>query len=177
MIDLSSMMSDVYRVRLEKSDSILSGENTCYLVNEKFIITVNMDKILQFSGKGNYVRTLTIVLMFFLFCSCSKQNEVTIRLATNTIVIGDVILARLYVTHNDSVAPTFYVIDKLDTVRLPADYDDNNCGIYRAAYTIPGEKVVTGFVDFLDKRNRSRTSYYNFKYTVLDLPGIFPTAK
>ena len=167
MIDLSSMMSDVYRVRLEKSDSILSGENTCYLVNEKFIII----------GKGNYVRTLTIVLMFILFCSCNKQNEVTIRLATNTIVIGDVILARLYVTHNDSVAPAFYVIDNLDTVRLPTDYDDNNCGIYKAAYTVPGEKVITGFVDFLDKRNRSRTLYYDFKYTVLDLPGIFPTAK
>ncbi len=58
VINLSEMLKDIHIVRLETSAEILLGEGTYYLVSEKFIITIDRDKILQFSGNGKYIRTL-----------------------------------------------------------------------------------------------------------------------
>ncbi len=58
VINLSEMLKDVYIVQLETSPDILLGEDTYYLVSEKFIITIDREKILQFSGTGKYIRTL-----------------------------------------------------------------------------------------------------------------------
>ncbi len=58
VVKLSDMLGDIYVVRLETSDGILLGEDTYYLVSEKYIITIDKDKILQFSGNGKYIRNL-----------------------------------------------------------------------------------------------------------------------
>jgi hypothetical protein len=58
VINLSEMLEDIHVVQLETLDEILLGEDAYYLVSEKFIITIDKDKILQFSGTGKYTRTL-----------------------------------------------------------------------------------------------------------------------
>lgn len=58
VLNLSEMLGDIYIVRLETSDEVLLGQNTRYLVSEKFIVTIDNDKILQFSGKGKFIKTL-----------------------------------------------------------------------------------------------------------------------
>jgi hypothetical protein len=55
---LSELLSDIHIVRLETSDEILLGQNTNYLVGEKYIITIDYDKILQFSNTGKFLKTL-----------------------------------------------------------------------------------------------------------------------
>jgi hypothetical protein len=52
------MLKDIKVVQLETSSEILLGEDTYYLVSEKVIITIDREKILQFSGMGKYIRTL-----------------------------------------------------------------------------------------------------------------------
>jgi hypothetical protein len=58
-IYLSDILNDIQVVRLETSNNILLGENTNYLVSERYIITIDNDRILQFSNKGNFIRVLT----------------------------------------------------------------------------------------------------------------------
>lgn len=58
VINLSEMLKDIRIVQLETSEDILLGEDTYYLVSEKFIITIDREKILQFSGSGKYIRSL-----------------------------------------------------------------------------------------------------------------------
>ncbi len=57
-IYLSEMLTDIYMVRLETLDEALLGQYTNYLVSERFIITIDNEKILQFTGKGEFIRTL-----------------------------------------------------------------------------------------------------------------------
>jgi len=55
---LSELLNDIRLVKLETNDEILLGQNTNYLVGERHIITIDSDKILQFSYNGGFVRTL-----------------------------------------------------------------------------------------------------------------------
>jgi hypothetical protein len=57
-IFLSELLDDIRVVKLETGDDILLGQYTYYLVGEKYIITIDDDKILQFSGDGRFLRTL-----------------------------------------------------------------------------------------------------------------------
>ena len=45
-------------MKLETNNEILLGQYTNYLVGEKYIITIDNDKILQFSNNGRFLRTL-----------------------------------------------------------------------------------------------------------------------
>lgn len=58
VINLSEMIKDIHIVQLETSEEILLGEDAYYLVSEKYIITIDREQILQFSGTGKYIRTL-----------------------------------------------------------------------------------------------------------------------
>jgi len=55
---LSELIDDIHIVKLETKDEILIGQYTNYLVGERHIITIDSDKILQFSYNGGFVRTL-----------------------------------------------------------------------------------------------------------------------
>lgn len=58
VINLSQLLDDIRLVRLETGNDILLGENTSYLVGDKYIISIDNNKILQFSNKGDFLRTL-----------------------------------------------------------------------------------------------------------------------
>jgi hypothetical protein len=60
VVRLSEMLSNFSLVKLETSKDILIGEGTKYLVSDKFIITAGPDKILLFSNKGKYIRTIAV---------------------------------------------------------------------------------------------------------------------
>ena len=55
---LSELLDDIRIVKLETADEILLGQNTNYAVGERFIITIDNEKILQFSNNGRYLRTI-----------------------------------------------------------------------------------------------------------------------
>ena len=57
-IYLSELLDDIHIVKLETRDEILLGQYTSYLAGEKFIITIDDNKILQFSNNGGFLRTL-----------------------------------------------------------------------------------------------------------------------
>ena len=57
-VNVSELLKDIRIVRLETSDSIMLGQNTNYLVSEKYIISIDNDKILQFSSDGKFLKTL-----------------------------------------------------------------------------------------------------------------------
>ena len=59
-VNLSEMIDEINIVRLETSDDILLGQNTIYLAGEKYIITIDQEKILQFSGNGEFIRPLAL---------------------------------------------------------------------------------------------------------------------
>src|SRR5450759_2142928 len=112
---------------------------------------------------------LIICILLLISCSTNYSNKVRIQLDREIVLTGETVTARLYVNHDDSIAPIFYVIDNLDTARLPLDVNDNNCGIFRAAYRTMGEKEINGFVDFLDKQSKRQTFYYKIKFKVVAL--------
>ena len=113
---------------------------------------------------------LVICITLLISCSNDASNKVYIQLDSDVVMTGEMVTARLYINHNDSIAPIFYVIDGLDTAQLSIDVNDNNCGLFRAAYRTMGEKEVNGFVDFLDKKSKRQTVYYTIKFNVLTLP-------
>lgn len=55
---LSELLDNIHIVKLETADEILLGQNTYYLAGERYIITIDNDKILQFSNNGGFLRTL-----------------------------------------------------------------------------------------------------------------------
>jgi hypothetical protein len=113
-----------------------------------------------------------IIYLWITFCliGCSNNKSVKIALDKKAIISGEILTARLYVNNSDSIAPAFYIIKELDTLRLEIDPNDKDCGIYRAMYKTPGEKVVIGYVDFLDKNNKWQLLHFTFKYEVLAIP-------
>jgi hypothetical protein len=120
---------------------------------------------------------LIICILLLISCSPDYTNKVNIQLDKKVVMTGEMVTARLYINHNDSIAPTFYVLDGLDTARLSIDVNDNNCGLFRGAYRTMGEKEFNGFVDFLDKKSKRQTVYYTIKFKVESLPTIPPKIK
>ncbi len=55
---LSELLDKIHVVKLETNNEILLGQYTNYLVGERNIITIDNDKILQFTNNGGFVRTL-----------------------------------------------------------------------------------------------------------------------
>jgi len=58
VINLSELLDQIHIIRLETSDSTLLGPDTSYLISDKFVISIDQDKILQFSLTGAFIRTL-----------------------------------------------------------------------------------------------------------------------
>jgi hypothetical protein len=57
-IKLSELLDNIQVIILETRDSILLGPNTYYLISNKHIISIDQDKILQFSNDGVFKRIL-----------------------------------------------------------------------------------------------------------------------
>jgi len=58
IINLSEMLTDIHSVNLETADSILIGQYTHFLVGDRYIISIDGDKILQFSAEGKFIRVI-----------------------------------------------------------------------------------------------------------------------
>jgi len=58
LVNLSEMIHDINIVRLETSKEIMLSEDAFFLVNERYIVAIDQEKILQFSGKGEFIRAL-----------------------------------------------------------------------------------------------------------------------
>jgi hypothetical protein len=56
---LSELLDDIRIVKLETNNEILLGQNTNYVVGERYLISIDNDKILQFSNDGGFLRTLS----------------------------------------------------------------------------------------------------------------------
>ena len=58
LVNLSEMLYDINIVRLETSKDLMLSENAYFLVNERYIVAIDQEKILQFSGEGEFIRAL-----------------------------------------------------------------------------------------------------------------------
>ena len=58
VIKLSELLDHIQIIRLETNDSILLGPDTYYLFNDNFIISIDQEKIIQFSVTGEFIRIL-----------------------------------------------------------------------------------------------------------------------
>lgn len=58
LVNLSEMIHDINIVRLETSKEIMLSEDAFFLVNERYIVAIDQEKILQFSGEGEFIRAL-----------------------------------------------------------------------------------------------------------------------
>jgi len=58
LVNLSEMLYDINIVRLETSKDLMLSENAYFLVNERYIVAIDQEKILQFSGEGEFIREL-----------------------------------------------------------------------------------------------------------------------
>ncbi|HLO58611.1 MAG TPA: 6-bladed beta-propeller [Bacteroidales bacterium] len=58
VINLSEMLTDIRTVRLETTDETLLGNNIQYLVGDHYIVSIDNDKIVQFTDSGKFVRIL-----------------------------------------------------------------------------------------------------------------------
>jgi hypothetical protein len=108
-----------------------------------------------------------VSILFIISCS-SYENKVRIQFDKKIVLVGDDITARLYVDHDNSVAPDFNILRNQDTAHLPIDLSDNQCGVYKALASKPGKKEIIGFVNLLDKQNKRQTYHFTFKYTVTE---------
>jgi hypothetical protein len=58
LVNLSEMLYDINIVRLDTSKDLMLSENADFLVNERYIVAIDQEKILQFSGEGEFIRVL-----------------------------------------------------------------------------------------------------------------------
>ena len=81
---------------------------------------------------------------------------------------GEVVTARLYVVHNDSIAPAFHLISHdNDTLNIPTDENDNYCGVIQIVGRDFGLNEYQGFVEILDLNNKRRTYNYTIRFKIL----------
>lgn len=58
LVNLSEMLYDIDIVRLGTSLEIMLSEYAYFLVNERYIVAIDQEKILQFSREGKFIRVL-----------------------------------------------------------------------------------------------------------------------
>lgn len=111
--------------------------------------------------------TIILVGIIILISSCkdNAQKDVSIITNSDTIVSGNMFIAELYVSYNQSIFPSFYIFRDNDTLGLEID-SIKKCAIFRATYKTQGEKVFKGYVDYIDLQNKRKTEEFLIKYFV-----------
>jgi hypothetical protein len=112
----------------------------------------------------------TFLLAMIFTSSC--KDHVKINLDKKEILTGETITARLYVKNLETILPSFYIVRELDTAILPIDRGDKDCGVYMGTSRTPGKREVKGYVDYVDKNNKRQILDYEFRFNVLETPGI-----
>jgi len=111
--------------------------------------------------------TIILVGIIILLISCKDNAQKNVRIITNsdTIVSGNMFIAELYVSYNQSVLPSFYIFRDNDTLGLEID-SIKKCAIFRATYKTKGEKIFKGYVNYIDLQNKRITEEFFIKYFV-----------
>jgi len=112
-------------------------------------------------------RIIILVTMIIILYSCKNvaQNSVIIKANSDTIVSGNMYMAELYVSYDQSVLPAFYIFRQNDTLGLEID-TIKKCAIFRATYRTEGEKVFNGFVDYINLNGTRIKEPFSIKYYV-----------
>ena len=116
------------------------------------------------------MRITLLIIFLFLFCRCSQTglNSVKVVLDKPEVQYGEVVTARLYVVHNDLIAPAFHLISHdNDTLNIPTDENDNYCGVIQIVGRDFGLNEYQGFVEILDLNNKRRTYNYTIRFKIL----------
>jgi hypothetical protein len=113
-----------------------------------------------------------IFLILLIMISCTNKKNVEIKLDNEVVLTGETITARLYVKHDNSILPAYYILTDYDTSRVPIDEKDNQCGVYRARFISMGTKNITGFVIFTNEQKKIDTLKYQFTFKVEGLPTL-----
>jgi hypothetical protein len=109
----------------------------------------------------------------FIFISCllsgacvpNNNPSVIIQTKSDTINDGEIFSAELFVPHNDSILPSFFIIRDLDTFNLHVD-ESKRCGLFNAVGRGPGEKTYNGYVEYVNKEGRNKKENYTIRFYV-----------
>jgi len=111
-------------------------------------------------------KILIIITLLVGGCSQTSPNYVKIVKDKDEVKYSDTLSIRLYVDHNHSVNPDYRIIMKGDTVRLPVDELDDNCGVFNFICGEPGTRKFKGFVKLVNNYNKERTYDYTIKFRI-----------
>jgi hypothetical protein len=99
--------------------------------------------------------------------SCNNNHDLSIVVNKEIVCPGDTFIARIYVNHNDSIAPEYFIIRESDTIQFTPDPSENYCGVYRAGFHKIGKKSVNGIVKFLDRQGKHQIIEFRLKFEVI----------
>jgi hypothetical protein len=133
-------------------------------------------KQLKRQNNTNKMRA-NVILSFLLLLLVSCNSNYGLRIVVNkeTVFPGDTFIARIYVNHNDSIAPEYFIIKSSDTIQFTPDPSDNYCGIYRAGFHKIGKKSINGFVKFYDTNDKWQIKDFKIKFEVIKNPDSSST--
>jgi hypothetical protein len=120
--------------------------------------------------------TVLFSFLLLLLLSCNNNHGLRIVVNKETVFPGDTFIARIYVNHNDSIAPEYFIIRASDTIQFTPDPSDNYCGIYRAGFHKIGKKSIDGFVKFYDTKGKWQTEDFKIKFEVIINPDSSSTS-
>lgn len=112
-------------------------------------------------------RFLLYSFIFLLLISCSSNDDVAVRvnMKEDTISVGEVCYVELTLPFNDSILPSYYIVEECDTFRLEVDMK-RQYGIFRAMGRSRGEKKYKGFVEYYDSNEKKATKYFTIEFFV-----------
>ena len=108
-----------------------------------------------------------LILSIFLFshCASNSPNSIIIKANNDTVLSGNLYQAELYVPYIKTVLPAFYIIIGEDTIGLEID-TIKKCAVYKSIYKTEGEKVINGFVKYVDLTGKQNLETFSIKYYV-----------
>jgi hypothetical protein len=113
-------------------------------------------------------KALLILTSWLLYACINDQPAVIIQAKRDTIHVGEIFSAELYVQHNHAALPSFFIIRDLDTFSLPVD-QLKRCGLFNAVGRGPGEKMYGGYVEYIDIEGRNAAENYTIRFYVIPL--------
>ena len=106
-------------------------------------------------------------ILLLLLIACNNNHGLRIVVNKETVCPGDTFIARIYVNHNDSIAPQYFIVRESDTIQFESDPSDNYCGIFRAGSHKIGKKSFNGFVKFLDREDKRQIVEFKLRFEVI----------
>jgi hypothetical protein len=117
---------------------------------------------------------ISLIMISLLFGSChNDKNPVIIKSNSDTIYYGAEYHAELYVPCVDSILPSFFIVNNLDTFRLIVD-NVKKCAVFIALGRGKGETLYRGYVEFINKNGKKEKEPYSIKFYVKQQVPVKP---